>query len=208
MRGDEFQPGMYLKKGYVITSRGCPNQCWFCSVPEREGNIRELEIHAGWNVLDDNLLACSKEHITKVFKMLMKVKKLLHKPIEFTGGLEAKKLETWHIDWLLKLKPKQMFFAYDDEVDFDYLYYHAGKMLRGAGFTNNQMRCYVLCGYTDDSFDKAERRLRQTIAAGFTPMAMVYRDEKGIFNAEWTKFQKEWTRPAIMRAKGLLKALN
>lgn len=24
--GGEFVPGMYLKKGYVITSRGCPNR--------------------------------------------------------------------------------------------------------------------------------------------------------------------------------------
>ena len=25
--GGDFVPGMYLKKGYVITSRGCPNRC-------------------------------------------------------------------------------------------------------------------------------------------------------------------------------------
>lgn len=25
--GGEFIPGRYLKKGYVITSRGCPNSC-------------------------------------------------------------------------------------------------------------------------------------------------------------------------------------
>jgi radical SAM superfamily enzyme YgiQ (UPF0313 family) len=36
MRGEDFTPGLYLKKGYVITSRGCPNRCWFCSVPKRE----------------------------------------------------------------------------------------------------------------------------------------------------------------------------
>jgi hypothetical protein len=26
----DFEPGRYLKHGYVITSRGCPNHCWFC----------------------------------------------------------------------------------------------------------------------------------------------------------------------------------
>ncbi|MGC7872590.1 hypothetical protein ACPUYX_13805 [Desulfosporosinus sp. SYSU MS00001] len=31
--GGDFIPGMYIKKGYVITSRGCPNNCWFCRVP-------------------------------------------------------------------------------------------------------------------------------------------------------------------------------
>lgn len=45
MRGGEFVPGMYLKPG------GCPNYCWFCLVREREGGIRELPIHDGWNVL-------------------------------------------------------------------------------------------------------------------------------------------------------------
>ena len=34
--GGDFVPGMYMKKGYVITSRGCNNRCWFCSVPKRD----------------------------------------------------------------------------------------------------------------------------------------------------------------------------
>ena len=68
-RGEDFIPGEYLKKGYVITSRGCHNKCWFCSVWKREGSIRELPITEGFNILDDNLLACSDEHIKSVFKM-------------------------------------------------------------------------------------------------------------------------------------------
>jgi len=54
--GGDFVPGMYLKKGYVITSRGCPNGCWFCSVPRREGGLRELPITEGYNLADDNIL--------------------------------------------------------------------------------------------------------------------------------------------------------
>ena len=27
--GGDFIPGMYMRHGYVITSRGCPNRCWF-----------------------------------------------------------------------------------------------------------------------------------------------------------------------------------
>ena len=49
---------MYMKPGYVITSRGCPNRCWFCAVPKREGyQLRELPVTDGWIVADDNLLA-------------------------------------------------------------------------------------------------------------------------------------------------------
>lgn len=58
--GGDFVPGRYLKPGYIVTSRGCPNRCWFCAVPKREGYaLRELPITYGWNILDDNLLACS-----------------------------------------------------------------------------------------------------------------------------------------------------
>ena len=60
MRGETFTPGMYLKHGYTITSRDCHNNCWFCSVPKREGTLRELPITDGWNLLNDNILACSE----------------------------------------------------------------------------------------------------------------------------------------------------
>lgn len=116
MRGEEFTPGMYLKKGYVITSRGCPNHCWFCSVWRREGNVvRELPITDGWNVLDDNLLACSEIHVRGVFHMLARQDK---RP-EFTGGLEAARLKPWHVELLCNVKPKQIFFAYDTPDDLD-----------------------------------------------------------------------------------------
>jgi hypothetical protein len=59
--GGEFTPGQYLKNGYTITSRGCPNKCWFCSAWKNEGNeIRELKVKPGWIVQDNNLLACSR----------------------------------------------------------------------------------------------------------------------------------------------------
>lgn len=41
---DEFIAGRYVKRGAVITSRGCPNRCWFCGVWRKEGALRELQI--------------------------------------------------------------------------------------------------------------------------------------------------------------------
>ena len=67
---DTFTSGKYLKKGMTITSRGCPNKCGFCLVPEREGKIRELPVVEGNNIADNNLLACSWDHIYDVFEML------------------------------------------------------------------------------------------------------------------------------------------
>jgi hypothetical protein len=199
-RGDDFMPGMYLKKGYVITSRGCPNHCWFCSVPKREGDIRWLPVTDGWNVLDDNLLACTPEHLLLVFEML---KRQTH-PIEFTGGLEAARLTPWIAKALYDLHPKQMFFAYDTLNDLEPLQ-QAGRYLQDAGFAihpkSHALRCFVLCGYRGDSLGHAEYRMKKTMQAGFTPMAMLWKDETGKQDKGWRKFQREWARPAIIWSK-------
>lgn len=196
LAGGEFVPGRYLREGYVITSRGCPNRCWFCGVWRREGQgVRELPIRDGWNVLDDNLLACRPDHVRAVFAMLKR------QPwrAEFTGGLEAARLQDWHAQGLRELRPKQVFFAYDTAEDREPLY-EAGRQLRAAGFTtaSHVLRAYVLIGYPRDSMEAAEWRLRETIDAGFMPMAMLYRDSNGRRDLAWMRFQKQWARPVLI----------
>jgi hypothetical protein len=195
-RGESFEPGEFVKQGFTITSRGCPNKCWFCSVWRREGaGIRELEIHDGYDVLDDNLLACSDDHVRRVFDMLAKQKQ---RP-KFTGGLEAKILKPWHCERLKALKPERLYFAYDTPDDYEPLV-EAGKMLRASGFTtaSHTLSSYVLCGYPRDTFDGAEIRMRQTIAAGFTPMAMLYMDSEGCRDDDWRAWARRWARPSIV----------
>ena len=196
--GGDFKPGMYLRDGYVITSRGCPNRCPHCDVWRREGaRIRELPITNGWNVLDDNLLACSETHVRSVFEMLKRQKRRA----EFTGGLEAALLNDWHVGLLTDLRPNQMFFAYDTPDDHEPLVI-AGKILTKDGFTRHHLRCYVLIGFGKDTMDKAEKRLRATWEAGFMPMAMLYRDpelDSEEKDSQWGPFQRQWAAPAIIR---------
>ena len=197
--GGDFVPGKYIKKGYVITSRGCPNRCWFCEVPKREGGVlRELPITDGYNILDDNLLACSEGHIREVFAML---NRQTERPI-FSGGLEARLLKAWHVDLLRAAKTSRMYFAYDTADDFDPLVY-AGRLLRDGGITRASHRacCYVLIGYRGDTMEAAEKRLRDTWRAGFFPYAMLYRDKAGEVNEEWKKFQRLWVRPQIVMSQ-------
>ena len=63
------------------------------------------------------------------------------------------------------------------------------------------MCCYVLIGYRGDTFEKAERRLMDTMKAGFLPYAMLYMGEKGERDPDWMRFQREWLRPAITGSK-------
>lgn len=122
-------------------------------------------------------------------------------PIELTGGLEAARLKPWHVEELKKLHVKQMFFAYDTPEDLEPLH-AAGKMLISGGFTvrSHALRCFVLCGFKDDTIKVATKRMIETIEAGFTPMAMLWRSDDGWRNPDFigSKFQKLWARPAII----------
>lgn len=194
-RGEEFMSGMYLKPGYAITSRGCPNNCWFCSVPKREGReIRELPIVDGWNVLDDNLLACSEDHIRAVFAMLKRQKAR----VMFTGGMEAKRLQPWHVDLFMDVRPQHIYFAYDTPDDWEPLADAARTFaVKGYG-TRNIIYAYVLVGYPGDSMQDAEWRCRRVKSLQITPMAMLYRDRAGKTSPEWRRFQRSWARPAAI----------
>jgi hypothetical protein len=202
-KGLDFIPGRYLKPGYTITSRGCPNRCWFCEVWKRQPQATPLPTIAdGWNVLDDNLLACPRLHVEAVFAMLRRQKRR----VAFTGGLDPFLLTDWHAGLLAGLSPKPTcFFAYDPGDQFETLVDAAQRMLE-AGFTaaSHRLRCYVLIGYPKDTFDAAEDRLRDMQNIGLTPMAMLWRPYRASLwrapDAAWRRFQRRWVRPAIIHA--------
>jgi hypothetical protein len=203
--GNTFTPGLYIRPGYTFTSRGCPRRCWFCKVWHTHPTPILFPITDGWNILDDNLLACPRPHVEAVFAMLRRQ----GRRVEFTGGLEALSLEDYQVGLLADLRPRpNCFWAYDPGDAFETLE-SAARRLIAAGFTprSHRLNCYVLIGQPGDSFAAAEKRLRDMLAIGFTPRAMLWRpDDKPAQkrhepDAEWRTFQRRWFRPAIIHAK-------
>ncbi|GHU37106.1 hypothetical protein AGMMS50256_34620 [Betaproteobacteria bacterium] len=200
--GLDFVPGRYLKHGYTITSRGCPRRCWFCKVWKRHPAATPLPaIAEGWNVLDDNLLACPHEHVEAVLSMLRRQKRR----VAFTGGLDALLLDDYYVGLLASLPRKpDVFFAFDPGDQIGPLHDAANKM-RAAGFTaqGHRLRCYVLVGYPKDSFFDAETRLCTVKSLGMTPMAMLWRpatpdEQRYAPDRAWRQFQRLWARPTII----------
>ena len=149
-RMGDFTPGLYLREGMIFTSRGCTKDCWFCSVPRcAHGEIKELPIVDGWNILDDNILGTSEAHFRAVCEMLKRQKQRS----VFTGGLEPALLQQWQADLLHEVNPARLYTAYDTKDDLEPLI-EMGRKLRAAGFrpARHAMCCYVLCGYDGDSF--------------------------------------------------------
>lgn len=192
---ESFIPGLFIKNGVIITSRGCPWRCPWCFVPKREGFIRELEIREGWIVQDNNLLACSKRHQECVFEMLAKQRY----PIEFAGGLDGHFLSDWHIDFFKKLRVYQFWFACDHICSFKRLEKIADLM---ADFPKQKKRCYVMIGYNGESLKDAEKRLEKVYFMGFLPFSQLYQgEEKREYSIDWKKLNRKWSRPAAYRKK-------
>lgn len=92
-------PGMYIREGFVFTSRGCDNHCPWCFVPDREGGLTEIPFQQGNIIQDNNFLQCSREHQQKVFDMLA-----TQRSIEFRGGLDCRLIDSWFADRVTKLQ--------------------------------------------------------------------------------------------------------
>ena len=189
-QGGDFVPGRFIKAGATITSRGCSRRCPWCFVPGREGKIREIAIQPGWIVQDNNLLACSREHIVAVFAMLKEQKR----GINFSGGLDCRLLQPWHRDLFDQIKIDELWFACDSSEQIRHLERAAGIL---EGISPRKRRCYTMIGFDGERIEDAERRLERVFELGFFPFCQLFQsDEKKDYPREWKNLQRKWSRPA------------
>ena len=204
-----FQQGMYIKSNVIFTSRGCNNHCGFCGVPKLEGPIQELPICTGNIIQDNNFLQCSREHKNKVFEMLK-----TQKGICFKGGLQTSLIDDHFIENIRSLtyrrgkkeysRISEIWLACDSDNAIEPLR-KAVKKLNEAGFNQSKIYCYALIGgenATAETMEQNEARLQEIFRIGAMPRAQLYQnfnDEKIKYSKDWTRFEKQWQRPAATK---------
>jgi hypothetical protein len=179
-----------------MTSRGCIRRCPFCFVPQREGTLRLLPIQPGWDIMDNNLLACPRKHVEAVLDML----EAQPKAARFTGGIDARLCQDWFAARLGDMRVQILYTAFDHPSARPHVE-RAVAMLRSAGLTQRQVGCYVLVGSEGDTLASAEERLEWVFRTGGTPFAMYYRpaeDRRTRIPLDWSRFVRRWNRPALI----------
>jgi len=195
---DSFVPGRYVCPGITYTSRGCPNRCPWCLVPDWEGPLWTLSDVASGNVVqDNNFLACPRGHRRKVYEMLRD-----QAQVRFQGGLEAGRLTAWDVERIRGLRLKAVWLACDTPEAIGPLRRAIGLL---AGLGRAKLRCYVLARFDpQETPDDVEGRCREVWAAGAMPFVQMYRTHgekrKRRWPDEWAPVMRRWSRPAATKA--------
>ena len=191
-----FKPGMYIKQGVTFTSRGCDRNCPWCLVPEREGEIRLLDIQPGWIIQDNNLLMTNHRHQEKVYRML----KCQQQEALFTGGIDARLVDDWVAEQFRDIRIKRIYLAADTAGSLSVLARAVGKL---SFLHRERMTCYVLIGFEEETLEGVEEKLRDVWEIGCMPFAMLYQppDKYLEYESDWKELARKWTRPQIIRAR-------
>jgi hypothetical protein len=193
-------PGLYVKPEVIFTSTGCNNQCPWCLVHLREGDLQERTpiipaIRSNPIIQDNNLLQCSRPHLEKVFDLLR-----FYKRISFNGGLDCRLVTDWIADRLRGLDVYQMFLACDTKQEIRDL---RNAMAKIGKVDRRKARCYVLLAYdSTETVSDATERLEQVWETGCMPFAQLYQppDRYIKYSQEWRDLARTWSRPAAMQS--------
>lgn len=184
----------------TVTTRGCPNRCKFCAVPQVEGRFRELPTWKPAPVIcDNNLLAASRAHFERVIDSLMPFER-----VDFNQGLDARRFTSWHAGQIARLKSCKVRFAFD-QVSMESAVADALQVARNAGL--REFGIYVLIGF-DDTPDNALYRLEKIRSWGIRPTPMRFQPldtlEKNAYIAPgWTKRELARTMSYYSRLRWL-----
>jgi hypothetical protein len=166
------------KTSYGFLTRGCPNNCSFCLVSQKEGfcSKKVADLKQFWNgqkqikLLDANILAC-REHMSLLEQLANS-----QAEVDFTQGLDARFINKDNARLLNKIIKSNVHFAFDSMknekriIEGLRIYKDNVKM----GTSDGEKSVYVLTNY-DTTFEEDWYRITKIRELGFSPYIMIYR---------------------------------
>ena len=172
-------PELTKNTAYGFLTRGCPRNCPFCIVTEKEGQCayKVADLDQFWTgqkeieILDPNLLAC-KDRIELLDQLIESKAK-----ININQGMDARFLNDEVVDKIAQLKLKIVHFAWDMLTDTDQIIQdNIKKFVEVTKFGFRKIRVYVLTNY-NTTHEQDLYRIYKLKEIGTDPYVMIYEKE-------------------------------
>lgn len=156
-----FEPILFHNPCATFTTRGCPNNCEFCIVNKLEPEFREIrDFRPAPMICDNNFLAASKKHISRVIEAVKDYPK-----VDFQG-IDANYVTPEKADLLGKTKCL-LHIGFDHRNESKV--FDAIEILKTRA--TKDIVAYVIIGFKD-SPDEARYRLELVRSWGIKPFPM------------------------------------
>ena len=169
-------PNLTKDTAYGFFKRGCPNNCGFCSVRQKEcaRSVKVADLSEFWRgqrhikLLDPNLLACKDR--TDLLRQLIDSRAR----VDFTQGLDARFVTEEAAGLLKQIKIDKVHFAFDYMKNEKAIIKGLQTYKRVCGTRENNAIVYMLTNY-DTTIEEDLYRLRMIKQCGFLPDVRIYR---------------------------------
>ena len=169
-------PELTKDTAYGFLTRGCPNNCSFCAVTQKEGKIshKVADLSEFWRgqknikLLDPNLLACKDR--MELLQQLVDSKAY----IDFTQGLDARFITEKIAEKIKEIKIKRVHFAFDF-MENEKQILKGLKTFKGMNpLSDNKTIVYILTNF-DTTIDEDLYRIEKVRELGYLPDIRIYR---------------------------------
>lgn len=159
---------------YGFLTRGCPRQCPFCIVSDKEGRRSRhvADLSEFWKgqkeikLLDPNLLACPEHE-----RLLLQLAES-RAYVDFSQGLDIRLITPDNVALLNRVRVKAVHFAWDDP-NTDLTGYFRRFVELTAIKSDRRRRVYVLTNY-GSTHEQDLYRVETLRSLGYDPYVMVY----------------------------------
>lgn len=168
-----------FKEAYGFLTRGCPRNCPFCIVGQKEGckSYKVADLGKFWTdqkvikLLDPNLLACKDKY--DLLQQLVDSKAY----VDFTQGLDIRFLDEDVVNLIKQIKLKIVHFAWDRDDDSERIIRNLKSFKDQTQIDRRKAAVYVLTNYeTEFEFDLF--RVYKLKELGYDPYVMIFDKEE------------------------------
>lgn len=163
---------------YGFMSRGCPRQCDFCHVKNKEGTCshKVADLSEFWNgqkninLCDPNVLACKDWR--DILQQLIDSKA----SVDFNQGVDIRLMTEEKAEMLKKVKVKTVHFAYDRYQDKEIIEPKFRMLKEVTGWDKHKVQVYILTNF-DTTPEQDMDRIYFLRDLNFCPYVMIYDKE-------------------------------